>query len=157
MPCKHEGGLDACDIRTSVSKSGRISRNCKGYDRVYGSAYARKSRVYVNGSGTPSDVGQAAEHLVAADLLSRNLRVTKPLNTNGEHDLHAYMSGVWRTIQVKCAQRNRLTGAIYTGRKRSSVTSDILAMVSIPTKEIRYLPNRISQLPAELETANAAL
>lgn len=99
--------------------------------------------------GTPSNLGQAAEHLVASDLLSRQLRVTKPLNVNGAHDLHAYMAGEWRTIQVKSARR-RPTGLL--ANTFVGVTSDILALVWLPTKEIRYIAKNIPSLPAELET-----
>lgn len=110
--------------------------------------------------GTKSDVGQASEHLVASDLLARGFRVTKPLNTNGHHDLHAHIGGEWRTFQVKAGRRNSVTGAIINTENRKSrpILSDIVAVVWLPTKEIRYIPANIQQLPAELaHTTNGPL
>jgi hypothetical protein len=107
---------------------------------------------YSKAKATKSDAGQAGEYLVAADLLCRRCRVTKPININGAHDLHAYASGAWRTIQVKLGRKCEKTGTISgeqrkTGARR--IMSDILAVVYLPTKAVRYIAYNIPELPEE--------
>jgi hypothetical protein len=100
---------------------------------------------------TPSDLGQAGEFLVASDLLTRGLAVTKSLNTNGVHDLHAKCSGSWLTIQVKCGRVNQNTQRLSTpGNYKGIRESDILASVDLADKRIRYFPVSIPALPQEL-------
>lgn len=98
-----------------------------------------------------SDSGQAGEHLVAADLLTRGLHVTKPLNTNGPHDLHFRLSSGWVTVQVKLGRVRTSTGEIAApgGRQMRNILSDVLALVYLPEKRIRYVAN-IGDLPVEL-------
>jgi hypothetical protein len=98
--------------------------------------------------GTNSDVGQAIEFFVAGDLLARGLKVTKPLNINGEHDLHVKCANKWFTVQVKSAGRNPHTGYLNVNN-RGRITSDIIAGVFLPLGEIRYIANR-TDVPAEL-------
>lgn len=101
------------------------------------------------GRATNSDNGQAAEHLTAADLLHRGLFVTKPLNTNGPHDLHVRVRGVWITIQVKTGQVGMDSGTITIRTPKSGITSDIIAAVDLQTMRVRYLPNE-QPVPEEL-------
>jgi hypothetical protein len=147
MPCKHEGGSDPCERY----KSG----NCKACLRRYRQEHIEsvheyeRNRTGGGGKGTNSDRGQAGEFLVAADLLSRGLPTTKPLNINGAHDLHAKCAGAWFTIQVRLARINTKTGALQA-RERSGIVSDILAIADLAGKRIRYLPHAIPELPQEL-------
>jgi hypothetical protein len=101
------------------------------------------------GKGTPCDRGQASEHFVACDLLSRGLLVTKPLNINGPHDLHAKCGKKWFTFQVKSGKVNRKTGTLRPNHT-TGATSDIIVAVDIVGKRVRYLPRNISKLPPEL-------
>jgi hypothetical protein len=87
---------------------------------------------------------------VAADLLSRGLAVTKPLNVNGAHDLHAKCGDQWFTFQVKTGQLNLKTGLLKPCRSVSDVTSDIVAVADLTDKRIRYIPQNVFELPEEL-------
>lgn len=98
---------------------------------------------------TKSDLGQAAEHFVAADLLQRGLNSTKPLNVNGWDDLHFKASGRWYTVQVKHGELNPRTGKLYSKKSKSSMQSDILAVVHMPTRRIEYISLKLA-VPAEL-------
>lgn len=100
---------------------------------------------------TNSDLGQAGELLVAADLLKRGLPSTKPLNINGPHDLHAKAGGAWRTIQVKVCLRHRKTGKLVFNRSWHDIESDIVALVFPITGQIEYRPRPGTELPAEFE------
>jgi hypothetical protein len=99
---------------------------------------------------TKADGGQAAEYFTAADLLSRGLAVTKPLNVNGEHDLHAKVNGRWLTFQVKTALMSHSGKLRPNCRGRKTITSDVIAHVFLPTKQIRYEANGLESLPVEL-------
>ena len=106
---------------------------------------------------TPCDMGQACEHFVAFDLLARGLEVTKPLNTNGKHDIHAKCGDKWITIQVKKGRVNPKTKVVKAnnaGRNSRysdrNVTSDVLAAVDARGRRVRYIPFNIPELPKEL-------
>ena len=119
---------------------------------------ANQKFVYRAGRGTPADVGQACEYFVAADLLSRGLPVTKPLNVNGPHDLHVKCGSSWITVQVKAAEVNKKTGrfrANNSHRRDCPVTSDVLAAVDLVGRRIRYTARNIPELPEELRDANS--
>lgn len=100
-------------------------------------------------NATDSDAGQAAEHFVVADLLARGLRVTKPMNINGAHDLHVKCGRRWATIQVKSAEFNKRTGYLRVPSIHT-LTSDVVAAVYMPALLIKYLPKATS-VPKELK------
>lgn len=138
MPCKHEGGEDPCDR----SPSGRC--------RVAVRLYAAQVKVSSKSKATKADSGEAGELLVASDLLSKGLIVTKPLNKNGSDDLHVKVSTGWISIQVKLATINSRTRVINGGSRSNPITSDVLALVYLPEKRIRWKSNNDRPVPKEL-------
>jgi len=98
---------------------------------------------------TKSNLGQAAEFFVAADFLARGLDGTKPLNVNGWDDLHVKCSGRWFTVQVKHGTRNPNTGKLYSKSRPTQLQSDLLAIVHLPSKSIRYVSVKLP-VPEEL-------
>lgn len=139
MPCKHEGGTDPCvRYQNSICK---VRAKQKKAERVMTTV----------GKATRSDEGQAAEHLVAADLLRRGLQVTKPLNTNGTDDLHTKLGAKWISVQVKTGARYKQTGILCPRHGVGDITSDIFAVVDTANFEIRYIPIREKTLPPELQ------
>lgn len=115
---------------------------------------SRNRKSCTGGRGTKSDSGQACEYLVCADLLSRGLHVTKPLNTNGPDDVHAKCGRRWYTFQVKASRVNVSTGSILNDFAKCRVLSDVLALVDLSTKRIRYVPAMIKFIPKELRDAS---
>lgn len=101
---------------------------------------------------TPSDTGEAGELLVAGDLLARGLEVTKPYNRNGPDDLHVRLSVGWKNVQVKVGRLNKDGTVSLTGIRRGGapISSHILALVDLGSKQIRYISNRRRRLPKEL-------
>jgi hypothetical protein len=142
MACKHEGGSDLC------------VRDRWGCCPVRSREYNRQNFVSRSGKGTPCDLGQACEYLVAADLLDRGLLVTKPININGAHDLHAKCGRKWYTLQVKAGRVNRQTGTLSSNRNYRTISSDILVAVDLLGKRVRYIPRNIPRLPQELRDAD---
>ena len=102
-------------------------------------------------AATKADAGQAAEFLVCSDLLARQLKVTKPLNINGPHDVHFKTHNSWYTVQVRSCRRNPRTGILSLGYSRDDIASDIIAAVFLPTFQIRYIANK-TPVPSELQT-----
>src|SRR5438132_297633 len=98
---------------------------------------------------TKSNLGQAAEFFVAADFLKRGLQGTKPLNINGDDDLHVKCAGVWYTVQIKHGTLDGRTKRLNCKKSQSKMSSDILAVVHLPTKRIDYRPIKTS-VPKEL-------
>jgi len=136
MPCKHEGGDGPC------------KRNGYGHCKVNKSLYA-KGRIGTKSRATKSDKGEAGELIVAADLLARGLPTTKPFNRNGNDDLHFKASGMWFTCQVKIGAVNiKTNNVVMPGRH---ITSDIVAIVDLDGKRIRYKSNTPNPLPMELQ------
>lgn len=99
---------------------------------------------------TNSDLGQAAEFFVASDLLRRDLEVTKPLNINGPDDLHVRASGRWWNVQVKHGTLSPRSRRLNCKVSKQKVSSDILAVVHLPSKRIDYVPLNGNELPVEL-------
>jgi len=147
MPCKHEGGSDPCVWDSS--------RNCKVHRRLYRIENRgrikelRKRLIFANCGATKSDAGEAGELLTAADLLTRGLPTTKPYNRNGSDDLHVNVGGRWRNVQVKLGRVHEITNTISL-HKRRGITSDIIAVVDLVGKRIRYISNTDEPLPKEL-------
>jgi hypothetical protein len=98
---------------------------------------------------TPSDAGEAGELLVAADLLTRGLEVTKPFNRNGPDDLHVRTRKGWLNIQVRLG-RVKKTGTLTPNTRGYKFTSEILAWVDLKGKRIRYMSNTGDPVPDEL-------
>lgn len=142
MSCKHEGGTDQC-VRY---KSG----DCKTHVHAKNAEYKNKHIQHARLFATNSNSGQAAEYFVAADILARGLAVTKPLNTNCADDLHFKSASGWITVQVKTARLNTRTGTLF-GPSRDLVSSDVVAIVFLPTQQIRYIANK-KEVPPELQT-----
>lgn len=96
--------------------------------------------------------GAAAECLVEADLLLRGLEVTRPSVDYGD-DLHARFHSGWRSVQVKVRDSRRKVSQKWraSSSNRSSVSSEILALVDGKTREIRYYSNFKEPLPSELQ------
>lgn len=138
MPCKHEGGKGPCTVRF---KSGE----CKKAHAVYAKANYRCAKT----KATPSDAGEAGELFVAADLLVRGLPTTKPFNRNGKDDLHVRVRTGWKNVQVKLGRVHAKTGTIHLMR-RNRITSDIVAVVDLTGKRVRYIANTSECLPEEL-------
>jgi hypothetical protein len=145
--------LIACGSLMTETYSGSCCKKCGGslrYRSNRGCVRCAKDRmrghIYFPTPATSSDIGQAGEHLVAADLLRRGLIGTKPLNTNGPHDLHFKFSEGWKTIQVKLGRLSPTTGKICI-QNRVGVTSDILAMVDLQGMRVRYVANVGDDLP----------
>lgn len=115
-----------------------------------------KRRAGSLGKGTKSDRGQASEHFVACDLLVRGLKATKPLNTNGDDDLHAECSVGWITIQVKTGSVNLKTGRLSLAGGKRKIKSDVLALVDLVERRIEYRP-AAAPVPYELTDAYIAL
>jgi hypothetical protein len=107
-----------------------------------------------SGQGTCSNLGQAGEYLVAADLLNRGFEVTKPLNVNGPHDLHAKCGGRWLTFQVKLGYLNRNTGNLRFPTSSKRIYSDVAVAVDLTDRRVRYFPKNIPELPQELRDAS---
>jgi hypothetical protein len=99
---------------------------------------------------TKSDLGQAAEFFVASDLMHRGLEVTKPLNINGPDDLHVRASGRWWNVQAKHGALNMKTHRLHCKKSKAAMTSDILAVVHLPTKRVDYVSLNGNELPLEL-------
>jgi hypothetical protein len=145
VACKHEGGTDPC-IRNPT-------RSCVARQRIFSKGYEVQNIMFGNSPATSGNVGQAAEYLVASDLLNRGLSVTKPLNVNGADDLHVRCTSGWKSVQVKSGRKNRKTGTIkpvHYGDRRGRTTSDILAAAYLPDRQIRYISNTDEPLPKEL-------
>lgn len=102
---------------------------------------------------TCSDKGEAGELLVAADLLTRGQEVTKPFNRNGPDDLHVRASGRWWNVQVKVAAKISKGRPTLEGVRRGGqvITSEILAIVHLKKKRVRYISNTSLPLPEELQ------
>lgn len=141
-------------------KEGKPCRTCQGTKRYmtgqcvicqnrHRKQYQQNNFTFFSGIATPADTGQAGEHLVAADLLRRGLQGTKPLNTNGPHDLHFKFSSGWKTIQVKLGKVSKRTGTLYPNNWKRSIVSDIFAVVDLAGMRVRYISND-SALPPEL-------
>lgn len=82
-------------------------------------------------------IGAACEFLVAADLLSRGLEVTRPVNPQAKHDLHVDLPSVgWKGVQVKAARKDRKRLRLDRGIR--NIESPILALVYLPTRTIEY-------------------
>jgi hypothetical protein len=97
---------------------------------------------------TFANIGKAGECLVLCDLLARGLEVTEPKNVNTPDDLHA-RCGKWVSIQVKLGRYNIKTDNLVARAGRHNITSDILAVVDIPTRRVRYIAVR-GRVPKEL-------
>lgn len=118
--------------------------------REGGLKYSRENRVSTSGGlATTSNAGEAGELLVGADLLTRGLSVTKPLNRTGSDDLHVKVYDGWKSVQVKVAKVNRRTGTIQKLR-RERITSDITALVDLVGRRIRYIAQPGHEVPLEL-------
>lgn len=163
MPCKHEGGTDKCDQYTSGG------HGCREQQRLYRIATRERAKSYRhanrdrkrlydqtnlrrNGAAydTLSDRGAAGEHLVISECLTRHLPTGGPYNQNGKHDLFVFAGGAWRTVQVKIGRVNTKTGAIYRRNGLRGITSDLIAMVDLEDKRIRWISNTDGPIPPEL-------
>lgn len=102
-----------------------------------------------NHKSSPGNAGESGEFLVAHDLLYRGLQVTKALNRNCPDDLHVKASNEWYTIQVKLGKVNKTTGRLSPNNGGRRISSDILAIVDLAGKRIRYIA-RGKPVPREL-------
>jgi hypothetical protein len=94
--------------------------------------------------------GYTSELLAAADLNKRcGLAYLNPAPQT-KHDAFAHTSLGWKTIQVKTARLFKTKNGVSMGaRKRSEITSDIIALVDDQGMRVRYIAN-VGELPAEL-------
>lgn len=104
-----------------------------------------------NRRATTGQAGAAGEYLVASDLLARGFPVTKPLDAQGKDDLHVKVGGKWRNVQVKLGSVSKKTGHIYKNNA-TKVVSEILAVVDLKGRRIRYLSTTTQSLPRDLKT-----
>jgi hypothetical protein len=114
--------------------------------------YYRRTRRHLGVTGPEKrDRGAAGEHFVISELLRQQLQVGGPYNQNGKHDLFVKVSDKWYTIQVTLSQVNLKTGTILlTGRNRSTIVSDLIALVDLEGKRIRWVSNTKEPVPKEL-------
>jgi hypothetical protein len=118
------------------------------YARQYDAKNIRKSPI---AGATTRDRGAAGEHLVISQLLARNLEVGGPYNQNGKHDLFVKL-GTWHTVQVKLGRVNSKTGTVClcSRGRRSSITSDLIAIVDLKGQRVRWMSNNGQPVPSEL-------
>jgi hypothetical protein len=96
-------------------------------------------------------VGYICELLVAADLNARCGRAYPNPEPQTPHDVYVHTSRGWLTVQVKKTHVNRNTKQLYDVRRRrkTKVTSDVLALVDFEGRRVSYIPN-IGKLPPEI-------
>lgn len=143
MPCKHEGGTDPC-IRISNGDC-RVRKNQRSRLMHYDKNYATGVQPHQT-----MNVGCAGEHLVMAELLAKQLSVGIPLNPQTAHDMFVRIQKKWWTIQVKVGKVNRKTGTLSPPPRRGPIHSDLLAVVDVPGKRIRWISNTYKSVPVEL-------
>jgi hypothetical protein len=93
--------------------------------------------------------GWAGEHLVLSELLFRQLNVGVPVNPQTAHDLFVHVDGKWVTVQVKLGRLNTRTRTI-TPNNCGKVSSDLIALVDLEGKRIRWISNTDEAVPAGL-------
>lgn len=143
MPCSHQGGTDKCE-----EYKGR--RGCKYATKKLSREY-RQANMRTTGE-TPDrcrDLGAAAEHFVISDMLHRGLTTTGPHNQNGADDCFVKI-GRWYSVQVKVARINNSTGHMGLHHCKSTITSDLIALVDLKSKRIRWVSNNEEPVPPEL-------
>ena len=120
----------------------RTIQRCE-YERKY------KRENYFRSGLNNLAAGAAAEKLVAYDLYMRGAtEVTWPDNPASPDDMYARFPSGWFGVQVKAGAENKSTGAVLVQNRRQS-TSHVLAVVSLPSAKVRYLPN-MKELPEQL-------
>lgn len=97
------------------------------------------------------NVGSSAEHFVIHWLLLRGLDVGGPYNQQGPHDMFVKLLGSWYTVQVKVSHLNRKTGVISRSpMRRGLIISDLVALVDLSSRQIRWESGTPATLPKEL-------
>lgn len=99
--------------------------------------------------------GYIAELLVAADLNARCGRAYPNPEPQTEDDVYVKTSGGWRTVQVKMGRVHKNTGALSL-RNSGGIKSDMIAVVDIDKRRVRYIPNT-RPLPPEITTATTGI
>lgn len=150
MGCKHEGGTESCaryaDGHCKVQRKIRVRKKYHN-DPVFRAKMVAKSqeRRRADTSGSLivphkeyNRIGYGCELIVAADLNLRcGLAYLNPVPFT-EHDVFVRAADGWRTVQVKKAGVDAKTGHIHLRRGRKHVVSDILALVDLKGRRIRY-------------------
>lgn len=136
--------LKVAEYQRQYQAKNRLKR--AEYYRQYQAKNRRKSPL---AGATTRDRGAAGEHLVVSQLLARNLEVGGPYNQNGKHDLFVKL-GTWHTVQVKVGTVNIKTGAVRLNSRRSSITSDLIAIVDLKGQRVRWMSNNGQPVPSEL-------
>lgn len=144
MACKHEGGHDPC--KRYASSGGCIVRAKQTGDK-YRERSLKKTGVKVHEN---LNRGLAGEHFVISELLRRQVLVGRPVNSQTKHDMFAFLSGSWRTIQVKVSNVNTITGTIRRAHGGYEIESDLAAFVDLEGKRIRWISKTDEPVPEEL-------
>lgn len=170
MPCKHFGGTDECVRYPSGGCKERVNQQVAAYQKHNPERVKEKSRTWYQrnkkrkhmerldstttcgaySKATKGNLGKAAECLVLCDMLFRGLEVTEPKNVNTPDDLHAKCGGKWFTVQVKIGRTNSRTGSLVSCTGRNGISSEILAVVDVPSRRVRYISNHGVPMPPEL-------
>ena len=125
-------------------------------DRAYFRKYHAGYHVHLRrGHYYSCIVGAAGECFVLAELCIRGLNAAKCVNPGSPHDLFVEIGGRCYTIQVKVGRRNARTLTI-TATRLSRITSQLIAVVDLVGKRIRWVSNTSEPVPAVLLEGGAA-
>jgi predicted AAA+ superfamily ATPase len=120
--------------------------------REYNQKYLNDNLTMSGGTNSKketSDIGASAEHFVISELLRKRLPVGGPYNQNSKHDLFV-KAGSWKTVQVKVGRVNHKTGSIYLQACKKHIVSDLIAVVDLLGRRIKWMSNTEEPVPEEL-------